>query len=327
MEQAIRIDAPGAPDVMTLADVRLDPPGPGDVRMRNTAIGVNFIDTYHRNGLYPVPMPSGIGVEAAGVVEAVGEGVTGFAPGDRVCTLGPQIGAYASARNVPAAQLLRTPDGVTDELAAAALLKGATVEALVERCARVKAGDTVLVHAAAGGVGLLLVQWLKHLGATVIGTTGSDEKAEAARKAGADHVIVYTREDVAARVRELTDGAGVQVAFDGVGKDTWQGSLGATARRGLIVSYGNASGPVTGIGLAALAGAGSLFVTRPTVYDYYREPAERAEGAARTFAMLASGALTITIGQRHALGDAAQAHRDLEARRTIGSTILLPGSV
>lgn len=324
MEQAIRIEAPGGPEVMALSPVRLDPPGPGEVRMRNTAIGVNFIDTYHRSGLYPVPLPSGLGVEAAGVVEAVGEGVTGLAPGDRVCTFGPQIGTYATARNVAAAQLLRTPDGIDDELAAAALLKAVTVEALVERCARVAAGDTVLVHAAAGGVGLLLVQWLKHLGAAVIGTTGSDEKAAIARQAGADHVIVYTREDVATRVRDLTEGAGVRVAFDGVGKDTWQGSLGATARRGLIVSYGNASGPVTGVALAALAGAGSLFVTRPTVFDYYRDPAEREQGAARTFAMLASGALSITVGQRYPLADAAQAHRDLEARQTVGSTILLP---
>ena len=323
MERAVRITEQGGPEVIQWVDVSLPAPGPGEVRMRNTAVGLNFIDTYHRGGIYKMTMPSGLGVEAAGVVVAVGDGVTDYKIGDRVCTFGLAVGAYATARNIPAAMLFHVPDDISDEVAAAAILKGCTTEFLVERCATLLAGDVVLVHAAAGGVGLLLIQWLKHLGVEVIGTVSTEEKAAIARSAGSDHIINYAREDTAARCRELTGGKGVHVVFDGVGKDTWEASLKACQRRGLVISYGNASGPVTGIGLAALAGAGSLFVTRPTVYDYYRDPAEREQGAARTFAMLASGALTITIGQRHALGDAAQAHRDLEARRTIGSTILL----
>lgn len=318
------IRAFGGPDAIELEDVVLPPPGPGEVRMRSTAIGLNFIDTYHRSGLYPIELPSGLGVEAAGVVEAVGEGVSGFAVGDRVCTFGPERGAYASARNIAASALLKTPDNVSDELAAAALLKGCTVEFLVERCAFVKPGEHILVHAAAGGVGLLLVQWLKAIGALVIGTVSTEEKARLARDAGADHVILYGREDVAPQVRELTGGQGVCVSFDGVGKDTWAASLDSVARRGLIVSYGNASGPVTGVALGQLAAKGSLFVTRPVLFDYYRSPAEREAGSARMFEMLASGALTVSIGQRYPLDDIVQAHIDLEARKTVGSTILLP---
>ena len=257
------------------------------------------------------------------MVEAVGEGVEGFAPGDRVCTFsGP--GAYATARNLAAAALFRIPDGIADEIAAAALLKACTVEALVERCARVEAGWPVLVHAAAGGVGLLLVQWLKYVGAFVIGTVSSEAKAAAAREAGADHVVRYDREDVAPKVRALTGGRGARAIFDGVGKDTWQASLDSAAPRAIIASFGNASGPVTGVNLAVLAQKGSLFVTRPTLFDYYRDPAERAAGAARVFEMLGNGVLTVTIGQTYPLREAAQAHRDLEARRTTGSTILIP---
>ena len=313
----------GGPEVIQWREVELPPPGPGEVRMRNTAVGLNFIDTYHRGGLYPVKLPSGLGMEAAGVVEAVGEGVPGFAPGDRVCTFsGP--GAYTTARNLPAAALFRIPDGISDEIAAAALLKACTVEALVDRCAEVQPGWPVLVHAAAGGVGLLLVQWLKHVGAMVIGTVSSDAKATSARQAGADHVIRYDYEEVAPKVRELTGGKGVRAIFDGVGKDTWQASLDSAAPRAIIASFGNASGAVEGVNLGVLAQKGSLFVTRPTLFDYYRDPAEAAAGVSRVFDLIASAALTVTIGQRYPLREAAQAHRDLEARRTTGSTILIP---
>ena len=294
------IEQQGGPEVIQWREVDLAAPGPGEVRMRNTAVGLNFIDTYHRGGLYPVKLPSGLGMEAAGVVEAVGDGVAGFAPGDRVCTfMGP--GAYATARNLAANALFRIPDGVSDEIAAAALLKACTVEALVERCAKVEAGWPVLVHAAAGGVGLLLVQWLKHVGATVIGTVSNDLKAEAARQAGTDHIVRYDRDEVAPKVRELTGGKGVRAIFDGVGKDTWQASLDSAAPRAIIASFGNASGAVEGVNLGVLAQKGSLFVTRPTLFDYYRDPAEAAAGVERVFALIASGALTVTIGQRYRL--------------------------
>lgn len=322
-EMAAFIEAQGGPDVIQWRDPQLPPPGPGEVRMRNTAVGLNFIDTYHRSGLYPVKLPSGLGMEAAGVVEAVGDGVAGYAPGDRVCTFsGP--GAYATARNLAAAALFHIPDGISDEIAAAALLKACTVEALVERCAKVEAGWPVLVHAAAGGVGLLLVQWLKHVGAMVIGTVSSEAKAQVAQAAGVDHIIHYNRDEIASRVRELTGGAGARAVFDGVGKDTWQASLDSCAPRAIIASYGNASGAVTGVNLRILAQKGSLFVTRPTLFDYYRDPAEAIGGVKRVFDLIGSGLLTVTIGQRYRLHEAAQAHRDLEARRTTGSTILIP---
>ena len=314
----------GGPEAIEFEDVVLPPPGQGEVRMRSTAIGLNFIDTYHRSGLYPIELPSLLGMEGAGVVEAVGEGVDGFSVGDRVCTFGPERGAYATTRNIAASALLKTPEGVSDELAAAALLKGCTVEFLVERCAQVQPGEHVLVHAAAGGVGLMLVQWLKAVGAHVIGTVSTEEKAVLARQAGADHIILYGNEAVAPKVRELTGGKGVRVSFDGVGKDTWAASLDSVARRGLIVSYGNASGPVTGVALGQLAAKGSLFVTRPGLYDYYRSPAERAAGSARMFEMLDKGAISVSVGQRYPLSNIVQAHIDLEARKTVGSTIILP---
>jgi NADPH2:quinone reductase len=291
--------------------------------MRNTVVGLNYIDTYYRRGLYPTALPCGLGVEAAGVVDAVGEGVTGLVSGQRVCTFGPALGAYSTARNIAASALFAIPDGISDEIAAAVLLKGCTTEFLVERCAKVEAGQAVLVHAAAGGVGLLLVQWLKSVGATVIGTVSTEEKAALARAAGADHIILYTQEPTAKRVRELTVGAGVRVVFDGVGMDTWDQSLDSTGKRGLIVSYGNASAPVTGVSLGVLAAKGSLFNTRPTLFDYYAGAAERAAGSARLFEKLADGSLTVSIGQRYALADAAQAHRDLEGRLTTGSTVLI----
>lgn len=324
MARTARISEQGGPEVIQWVDQDLPRPGPGEVRMRNTAIGLNYIDTYHRDGTYPIALPNGLGLEAAGVVEAVGDGVTGFAAGDRVCTFGPVLGAYASERNLTASALFPIPADISDDVAAAGLLKGCTTEFLVERCARVQAKWPVLVHAAAGGVGLLLVQWLKHVGATVIGTVSTPEKAALAQNAGADHVILYKSEDVAARVREITGGAGVRVTFDGVGMPTWDVSLAATGRRGMIVSYGNAGGPVAGVNLGTLAQKGSLFVTRPTLFDYYADPAERQAGADYVFGMFRQGVISANIGQTYALEDAAQAHRDLEAGKTVGATILKP---
>lgn len=319
-----RIAATGGPEVIRWVDVDLPDPAIGEVRVRHTAVGLNFIDVYHRTGAYPLKLPSGLGSEAAGVVEAVGQGVTHIAVGDRVGTFGPALGAYATARNVAADILIPLPDDVDDRTAAALLLKGCTAEFLIERCARVAAGQTVLVHAAAGGVGHLLVGWLKAIGATVIGTVGSEDKAAQAQAAGADHVLLRKKEDVAARVREMTGGAGVPVVFDGVGMATWEVSLASAATRGLIVSYGNAGGKVTGVDLGILSARGSLFVTRPTLFSYYATPDERDAGTARLFAMLRDGAITAEIGQTFALEDAADAHRALEAGETRGMSVLLP---
>ena len=325
MARVARIERVGGPEVITWVDAELPPPGQGEVRLRTTAVGLNFIDTYHRSGLYPAALPSGLGVEGAGVVDATGPGVEGFAVGDRVATFGPALGAYATHRNLAAASLFKLPDGVDDETAAAILLKGLTVEFLVERCAKVQPGWTVLVHAAAGGVGQILVRWLKAIGAEVIGTVGSEAKAETARAAGADHVILYKQEDIAERVRALTGGAGVPVVFDGTGAATWEASLKSAARRGLIVSYGNASGPVAGVNLGTLSTHGSLFVTRPTLFSYMVEPEERAAAVARLWEMLGSGAIRADIGQRFGLEQAADAHRAIEAGETQGSTVLIPG--
>ncbi len=321
MTRVARIMAHGGPEVIEWVDVDLPAPGPGEVRFRSTAVGLNFIDTYHRRGIYPVALPSGLGIEAAGVVEAVGEGAD-WAVGDRVATFGPALGAYATERNLATESLFRIPDDIDDTTAAAGLLKGCTTEFLVERCGKVQAGWPVLVHAAAGGVGLLLVQWLKHLGATVIGTVSTEEKAAAATVAGADHIILYTRDPVAAKVRELTDGAGVRVTFDGVGMATWEASLDSTGRRGLIVNYGNADAPVGGVDLGVLARKGSLFNTRPTLFDYYALPEERAAGSDYVWDMFRQGIIKVTVGQTYKLEDAAQAHIDLEGRRTTGSTVL-----
>lgn len=314
----------GGPEVIEWREVELPAPGLGEVTVVHSAVGLNYIDTYHRRGIYPLALPSGLGLEAAGTVAAVGEGVSILREGDRVATFGPAMGAYATARNVPAASLFVLPGAISDDVAAAVMLKGCTAEFLAERCARIAPGDAVLVHAAAGGVGLILVQWLKAMGTTVIGTVSSAAKVDAARAAGADHIIRYDSEPVAARVRELTGGAGVRVTYDGVGMDTWEASLDATGRRGLIVSYGNASAPVTGINLGVLAQKGSLYSTRPTLFDYYADPAERAAGAERLWAMITDGKITVTIGQRYPLLEAARAHADLEARATTGSTLLVP---
>lgn len=323
MTLTVKIDAFGGPDVIKLIDADLPAPAAGEVRMRNHAIGINFIDTYHRRGIYPIPLPNGLGVECAGTVEAVGEGVSDVEVGDRVCTFGPSLGAYAQSRTIAASQLLPIPDDIDFETAAAAMLKGGTAEFLVERCAKVQPLWPVLVHAAAGGVGLILVQWLKHVGAVVIGTVSTEEKAALARAAGADHVIL-TSENIAARVRDITCGEGVRVVFDGIGMATWEASLDSLGSRGMLVSYGNADAPVTNISLGILAQKGSLFTTRPTLFDYYRDPAERDAGAAYVFDMIRQGIINVTIGGRYALADAAQAHCDLEGRKTTGSNLLLP---
>ena len=321
--KAIRIEAQGAPEVMKLVDISVGDPGPGEARVRHTAIGVNFLDTYHRSGLYPLPLPSGIGMEAAGVVEAVGEGVTHLTAGDRVVYFGGGgPGAYATHRILPAQPLVKLPDSIPDDQAAALWLKACTVESLVERCARVQPGDTVLVQAAAGGVGILLCQWLKSSGATVIGTVGSPEKVEIARAAGADHVLTYA--EVPAKVREITGGNGVDSVIDGVGKTSFEPSLDALKRRGLMVSYGNASGAVGDVDFAILARKGSLFATRPTLFDYYATPEDFAAGTKAVFQKISSGVLKAHIGQTFPLAEAVACHRALESRQTIGSSLLIP---
>jgi len=324
MARVARIEQHGGPEVIQWVDVDLPDPGPGEVRIRSTAVGLNFIEIYQRTGLYQLKLPSGLGTESVGVVEALGEGVTDVAVGDRVGTFGPTIGSYATHRNLLAENLIKLPDSVDDRTAAAILLKGGTTEFLIERCAKVQPGWTVLVHAAAGGVGHLAVGWLKAIGATAIGTVGSSDKAERARRAGADHVIQYREHDIAESVREITGGDGVEVVLDGVGAATWEASLKSAKRRGLIVSYGNASGPVTGVALSQLNTNGSLFVTRPTMFHYYATKPERDAGFARVFEMLAKGAISPEIGQTFALEDAAEAHRQLEAGKTEGASVLLP---
>lgn len=313
----------GGPEVIEWVEVDLPPPGPGEVVMANEAVGVNFIDTYHRTGLYPAPLPSGLGMEAAGRVLAVGPDVA-LKSGDRVTTFGPERGAYSTARVVRAEHLLPVPGDVPSDIAAAALLKGCTAEFLAERCGMVTAGMNVLVHAAAGGVGLILVQWLKAIGARVIGTVSTEAKAALAREAGADEIIRYDHELVAERVRTLTGGKGCEVVFDGVGADTWEASLDSAATRGLIVSYGNASGPVIGVNLGILAQKGSLRATRPTLFDYYSEPGERDAGIERLWDMIRGGKVKVTVGLRYPLDEVAEAHRALEARQTTGSVLLLP---
>lgn len=318
------IEQTGGPELIQWHEVDLPAPGPGQVLIRHEAVGLNFIDTYLRTGLYPMRLPGGLGFEAAGVVEAVGEGVTHLVPGQRAASFGGTPGAYATARIAKAAELFPLPEGIDSCTAAAVFLKGATVEALAERVAPVAAGGWALVPAAAGGVGLLLVQWLKARGVRVIGTVGAPSKVRLAQEAGAELVFLSGDPDLVAKVREATGGRGVAVSYDGVGAASWQTSLDSMAPRGTVVSFGNASGPVSGVNLRDLATRGSLFVTRPGVYDYYRDPVEAAAGAARLWDMVGSGKLSITVGQTYALTDAAQAHIDLEARRTTGSTLLLP---
>jgi NADPH2:quinone reductase len=319
---AIRAREAGGPEVLEAVDLPDPTPGPGQVLIRHEAIGLNFIDTYQRSGLYPMAFPVVLGAEAAGVVEALGEGVTHLKPGDRVAYLG--AGAYAQKALAAANRVLPLPAGVSARTAAASLLKGMTAEFLLRRCFEVKPGQTILVQAAAGGVGLILVQWAKALGARVIGTVGSAEKAALARTHGADEIVLYRTEDVAARVRALTDGAGVPVAYDSVGKDTFEGTLASLARRGLFVSFGNASGPVGAFEPLRLSRAGSLFFTRPTLFDYIAAPAELAASAAALFEVIGSGQVKIEIGQTWPLAQTAEAHRALEGRHTTGASVLIP---
>lgn len=324
MSKAIRIHEPGGPEVLRWDDVDVGEPGPLEVVVRHGAVGLNYIDVYHRTGLYPLPMPSGLGLEAAGTVTAVGDEVTDLAVGDRVGYASPPIGAYAQERRMPADRLVRLPDSVDDQTAAAVLLKGLTAQYLLRRTYRVQPGETILFHAAAGGVGSLACQWASHLGATVIGTVGSDEKVELAKAHGCDHVIVYGREDVVERVNDITDGAGVPVVYDAVGQATWDASLDCLQRFGTMVSFGNASGAVEPIAPTLLAAKGSLFLTRPTVMDYTADRSDLVSGAEEVFEVVGSGAVRVDVRQTYPLADAAQAHRDLEARRNTGSTVLLP---
>lgn len=324
MTYAIRFSETGGPEVLRAEEVVVPPPAAGEATVRQHAVGVNYIDIYHRSGVYPVPLPSGIGVEGAGVVEALGTGVGDIAVGDRVGYAGGPLGSYADVRNLPADRLVRLPAEIGAEQAAGMMLKGLTAQYLLRRTYRVQPGDTILVHAAAGGVGLIMCQWAKALGARVIGTVGSDAKAELARAHGCDHPIVYTREKFAERVREITGGEGVPVVYDSIGKDTFMESLACLRPLGMMVSFGNASGVVPPFDTGILSRLGSLFLTRPTLFAYAAKRSDLLSMAAELFEMVVSGKVRIEVAQRYPLREAARAHRDLEARRTTGSTILIP---
>jgi len=324
MVKAIRFAAFGGPEVLRLEEVSLPPPGAGEVRVRHSVIGLNFVDIYQRSGLYPVKLPSGLGGEAAGIVEAAGADAQGFTPGMRVAYGTGPLCAYAEAANVPARVLVKIPDGISDETAAAMMLKGMTAEYLLRRTYAVKRGDTIVFHAAAGGVGLIACQWAAHLGATVIGIVSSRDKEKLARAHGCAHVVVSSEDDIAQRVREITGGKGVPVVYDSVGKATFMASLDCLKPRGLLVSFGNASGPVTGVDLGILTAKGSLYVTRPSLRDYAAERAELEASAQALFDVVQQGAVKIEIRQRYALKDVAKAHTDLAARRTTGASILIP---
>lgn len=325
MIYAVRIHRHGGPEELRYEPVELGPPGPGEARVRHTAIGLNFTDIHHRTGRYPVAqLPHVIGMEAAGVVEELGPGVSGLAVGERVAYASDRPRSYAQATVMPVARLVKLPPAISDEAAAALILKGLTAQYLIRGAYAVRAGDTILVHAAAGGVGLLICQWARHLGARVIGTVSSDEKAALARRNGCEHPIVYTREDVVARVRELTGGAGLPVVYDGVGASTFESSLRCLRRRGLVVSYGSASGVIPPLDLFRLNRVGSLYVTSAGLADYTHDREELLARAQDLFGVVASGAVRVEVMQRYALADAARAHADLEARRTAGSSILLP---
>jgi NADPH2:quinone reductase len=323
MEKAIRFHQVGGPEVLRYEDVAVGEPGPGEIRIRHSAVGLNFADTYFRRGVYPAPVPCGLGMEAAGIVEAVGQDVTDVAVGDSVTYTGSPLGAYSTARVMPAAPLIKLPSGISRETAAAMTMRGLTAAYLLRSIVSLQRGDTILWHAAAGGVGLIACQWARHLGLRVIGTVSTEAKAEVARAHGCDEIIFYGREDVAKRVRELTDGQGVPVVFDGVGKDTWQGSIDSLARRGMLVCVGTASGPFPPIDPMLLVVKGSLFVTRPALADYMARPEERARLSQELFEHVAAGRIRIEINQRYDLRDAAQAHEDLEQRRTVGSSIFV----
>ena len=322
--KAIRIEKTGGPEVLEFKDFDLPAPGPGQVRVKHTAIGVNFIDIYHRSGLYPLPMPSGLGSEAAGVVEAVGDGVTGYKIGDRVGYCTGAIGSYAEANNVTAEKLVKLPANISDEVAAASMLKGMTAQYLLRRTFKVEKGQTIVFHSAAGGVGQIACQWAKHLGATVIGSTTSPEKIELARANGCDHVLNTKDAGWEKKVREITGGVGVPVVYDSIGKDTFDGSLDCLAVRGLMVSFGNSSGPVTPFPLNILAGKGSLYVSRPTLASYTRTAIEMQETADDLFKVIASGAVKVAINQRAPLKDAAKVQEALAGKQTTGATVLIP---
>lgn len=325
MAKAIRIHAPGGADALSYDEVHDPLPRAGEVLLRQTAIGLNYIDVYHRTGLYPLPYyPAALGLEACGEVMAVGEGVERLAVGDRVAYGGGPVGAYADYRVMPASFCAKVPDAVDDETAAASMVQGITAHFLLRRTYDVHKGTVCLIHAAAGGVGTLLCQWAKHLGATVIGTVSSDEKAAHARANGCDYPIIYTREHIAQRVREITDGEGVHVAYDSVGKDTFMESLDSLRVFGLLVSFGQASGPVPPFDIGMLAAKGSLYLTRPSYMNYTQDNAEYHRAIEEVFALISQGVLKVHIGQRYALADTAQAHRDLEARKTQGATVLIP---
>ncbi|MBL8564415.1 MAG: quinone oxidoreductase [Hyphomicrobiaceae bacterium] len=324
MVRAIRIHEHGGPEVMRFEDVSLAAPAAGEAHVRNTAVGLNYIDVYHRTGLYPVgPLPAVIGMEGAGVVEAVGPGVEGLSPGDRVAYANP-IGAYATERLIPADRLVKLPDAIADQTAAAMMLQGMTAEYLLRRTFKVGPETVMLFHAAAGGVGLIACQWARHLGATIIGTAGSEDKVALAREAGCTHVINYRREKFVERVREITSGKGCDVVYDGIGKDTYPGSLECLKPFGLWVSFGNASGKIENFDLGLLAAKGSLFATRPTLFTYTAKRADLVASASALFDVVASGKVKISVNQTYPLSEAATAHRDLEARATTGSTVLLP---
>lgn len=323
MAKVVRFYETGGPEVLRYEDAEVGDPGPGEVRIRHVAVGLNFADTYFRTGLYPVSPPCGIGVEAAGVIEAVGPGVAGFAPGDRATYTGSPLGAYSTERVMPAGSLVKLPESIAFETAAAMTMRGLTSAYLMRRIWPLHAGDTVLLHAAAGGVGLIVSQWAKLLGLTVIGTVSTEAKAELARAHGCDHVILYGREDVPKRVRELTGGEGVPVVFDSVGRDTFMSSLDSLKRRGLLVLFGTSSGAHDPVNPLLLAVKGSVYVTRPALADYIADPKERAELAGELFDHVASGRIKIEVNQHYALSDAVQAHRDLEARKTTGSSIFV----
>jgi len=325
MPKAIRIHEYGGPEVLRWEEVEAGDPGPGQLRVRHAAVGLNYIDIYHRTGLYPLPsLPWTLGMEGAGRVEAVGEGVTEFKAGDRVAYASPPVGAYAEVRLMPADRVVALPDAIDDPTAAAMMLQGMTAQYLLRRTYRVQPGDTILLHAAAGGVGLIASQWARHLGATVIGTVGSDEKAELARAHGCHHVIVYSRENFTQRVRDITGGQGVAAVYDSVGQATFMGSLDCLRRLGMMISFGNASGPVPPFDPGILAAKGSLFLTRPSLMAYTAERADLLVSAAELFEVVASGAVKIEVNQTYPLAETARAHRDLEARKTTGSTVLLP---
>lgn len=324
MSHAIRLHGYGGPEVLKREHVDVPGPGHGEVRLRQTAVGLNYIDIYERTGLYPLELPSGLGREAAGVVEETGPGVRGLKHGDHVAYVHTQPGAYADERIVPANRLVKIPRGISDTHAAAVMLKGLTAWYLLRQTYHVQHGDTVVIYAAAGGVGLIAVQWARHLGAEVIAVTGCGEKAEIAREHGAHHTILLGRPDLAERVREITGGCGVPVVYDSVGRDTFLMSLDCLRPRGLMVSYGNASGPVSALDLRELAKRGSLYVTRPMLFHYVADRHDLQRGARELFEVIISGAVKVRVGQTYALADAALAHQELEARRTTGATVLLP---